>query len=348
MSRILVFLSLLISLCASRTEAVTCDFNYKLTPQPHAVGLRILDTESGPVMLWYPATTKEYVQLTDERDPSRMNLRDYLIAARFGVNFRAADLRERSKYLRSRYQQWFDKGAREIQVAHMLAAVMHAHVDAPSLPAKGVVIGTIDPLTGERMAGHGLIAIGLQSSFLFQDASQRQAIAATLKTQLPNWLGQQELAHKRVLLIQEPMALGELADLAQSVDAAAVIINHHLKPDDKTTALKLPILAFQTDDRTEEDQTALAQIVGASIDVTEIPALETQLLSLAGYEACARMAFSKQIYQGWHLHHRRTLVLADMLTFMNKRLKFDLELKGTNARDPAMDAEIGVTRRTKL
>lgn len=344
MPRLIALLILLLH--AAALPAVTCDFDYQLTPPPHGVGLRIMDHEAGTVLIWYPAEVVKAKQITDERDPDRMGFRDYLVAAHYGSDFRNADIADRARYLKEKYQPWYDNGARHIQVSHMLVAIMHAHLNAPALPAKAVIIGTVDPILAERLAGHGLVVVNLQSSLMFQSAEQRKALSASLEQELPKWLGK-DVGLKRALIIQEPMENSDIVALADATEARAVIINHRLSNLAPAKALPEPVLAFQTDDTPAASREALAALAEKSLKVVTIPELETALLSAAPYEACARMAFSSKVYQGLHLHHRRILIVAEMLDFLNKRLDLDLALSGTNGPDRKLESQVGLKRSTQ-
>lgn len=338
---------LVLALQATAASAVTCDFDYQLTPAPQAVGLTIQDTPAGAVMIWYPAEPSAFKQVTDEREPNRMNVRDYYVAAKYGATFRDVDLAERSRYLQESYADWYARGARQIQVTHMLVAVLQARVNATRLKAKGAVIGTIDPILAERLAGHGLVVVNLQSSLLFQPKSQRDALAQQLPDALTDWLGD-DADKPRALIVQEEMTPDEIASLADLVSAKTIVINHRLAEGERETPVTQTVLAFQTDDTGDASKQALSQLVEKPrLAVVSIPKLESALLSAAPYEACARLAFSKAVYQGWHLHHRRTVIVAEMLNHLEKHLKVDLELTGTNKSNKQLEAEIGLKRQGK-
>lgn len=335
---------LVLALQATTAWAVTCDFDYQLTPAPQAVGLTIKDTPAGTVMIWYPAAPSAFKQVTDEREPNRMNVRDYYVAAKYGAAFRDVDLAERSRYLQESYADWYARGARQIQVTHMLVAVLQARVNATRLNAKGVVIGTIDPILAERLAGHGLVVVNLQSSLLFQPKSQRDAIAKLAPNELADWLGD-DVDKPRGLIVQEEMTPDEIASLADAVSAKTIIINHRLAEGERETPIAQTVLAFQTDDTGDASKKALSQLANKQrLAIVTIPKLESALLSTAPYEACARLAFSNAVYQGWHLHHRRTVIMAEMLNHLEKHLKVELDLSGTNKSNKALEAEIGLER----
>ncbi|AVP99706.1 hypothetical protein C7S18_22130 [Ahniella affigens] len=342
-----LFAFLILALQINVVRAVTCDFDYELTPPPSAVGLTIRDSSAGPVMIWYPAEPSTFKQVTDERETARMNMSDYFVAARFGAAFKDKPLTDRNRLLRETFNDWYSRGARQIQVTHMMVADMQARIDASRLKAHGVVIGTIDPALGERLAGHGLVVVNLQSSFLSQPKSQREAMVQLLSDSLAEWLGA-DTDKPRALIIQEEMSPNEIAAMAEAASAKTVIINHRLVAGNLESPIAQSVLAFQTDDTGDASKKSLRQLASKqTLTVINIPKLESALLSAAPYEACARLAFSREVYQGWHLHHRRTVIIAEILSHIEKKLKLDLDLAGTNQPNKALETEIGVTRTNK-
>jgi len=336
---IALFLVVLLSVIVPNAAAVTCDFDYELTLPPNGVGLRSIELDTGSdvpnhALIWYPAEHSTAIQITDEREPGRVNMRDYLWLARWGTAFNEIDLGERMPYLLNIYHHWQARGATQVSVTHMMAARMHGRIGAVATPPKGIVLGVIDPVFAETLAGHGLIVVSFAHPII---TPQARVAADTLKALVEHAAA---TIPEFASLPKAWMATGpESVDTLQNVDKTlapkAIVLTHSLtgKPAPLTTGATL--LMFYSEDLPKDAVAAFKPIKAIDPRFVFVPGFEQGIVTYAPYEACTRKAFANTVYQGMPLHERRVMARALILANLQKALDIDLKLEGTNVVDPA-------------
>lgn len=326
---------------AHTATAVTCNFDYQIIVPAGGVGVRTIDTADRRFIIWYPSEVSQFVQTTDEREPGRLNMRDYLWLVKFGERFNEADLGERAVYLKSQYKTWYERGATEVSVIHMVSAIMHGRIGAKPVAAKGVVFGVVDPVLAETLAGLGLIVVNLNHGMLDpQSPPLGEAITGVVQTIADTIPGYPDLP--KAWLNTSPQSLEELAVIDTLIDPKAIVLMNEVHGKAKTVKTDSSLLAFYSDDLSKEGRTAMKAISAANANFAHFPAYETGLVALAPYEACARKAYAREIFQGLALHKRRIAARAALLGHLQGAMGVKLELTGTDQPDAALIAEVGL------
>ncbi|MBK8284734.1 MAG: hypothetical protein IPK97_07465 [Ahniella sp.] len=279
--------------------------------------------------------------MTDEREPGRLNFRDYLWLVKFGEGFNDADLGDRSVYLNTQFSTWYERGATEVSVIHMVSASMHGRLGAKPVEAKGIVFGVVDPVLAETLAGLGLMVVNLNQGILEPQSSPLgEALPAVIQTIADTIPGYAELP--KAWLTTSPQSLEELAVIDTLIDPKAIVLMNEVQGKAKTVKTDAEVLAFYSADLSKESRAAMKAIVSPKPKFAYFPEFETALTALAPYEACARKAYAKEIFQGLHLHKRRIAARATLLNHLRDAMGVELELTGTDKPNPALIAEVGL------
>lgn len=320
-------------------RAVTCDFDYQLTPPPHGVGVRTVPLEPGHAIVWYPAEHSTWEAVTDEREPGRVNLRDYVFMAHWGQGFGQVDLAELVPYMNARYQGWQARGATQVSLTHMMAARMHARIDAPPVAARGVVIGSIDPILAETLAGHGLVVASLVHPILEPEVPPPADLATALARVTATIEGFDALP--KAWLSSAPQDLAGLATALDAIDVDAITLLHRLDGKAQKVETDAALLAFVGDTGKTTSRAPYKALKAAKSRYVTVTGFEDGIVAVAPYEACARRAFSETVHQGLPLHKRRTATRAMVLEFLEDTLDIDLRLEGTDRTNQALVKEVG-------
>lgn len=330
-------LALLAAMAASQAHAVTCDFDYQLTQPPHGVGVRSVPLPSGHAIVWYPAEHSTWEALTDEREPGRVNMRDYVLMAHWGQGFAETDLAELVPYMNARYQGWQARGATQVSLTHMMAARMHARIDAPAVAARGVVLGSIDPILAETLAGHGLVVASLSHPILEPEAPAPDLAEAWDKVR-ETIDGVESMP--KAWLSSAPQDVAALAGVLGKEAVKAIVLLHRLEGEAGKHETSARLLAFVGDTGKNAPRTAYRALRATKPRFVTVTGFEDGIVAVAPYEACARRAFAETVHQGLPLHKRRTATRALVLDFLQDALGTSLDLEGTNKPDRALIEEV--------